>query len=134
MADPASRRHPFGADWHDRRSGRADGAPGIVIRHVGNRTQAEIAAFAIDDPLLETALGVTRAKGRAHGFRSSPQRAFIVAKDDDLIPVLAGLATPDRGAVIDQSDGRVAIRVTGPRVEDVLSKLFAVDVSLPRIT
>jgi sarcosine oxidase subunit gamma len=127
MADIMFPDHPFGAMLADGRSGKPDGAPGVTVRWQPMRTMAEVACFAVDDPLLSTVIGATRAKGGAFGFRIGPQRAFIACERDDMLAQLASLVPTGRGAVIDQSHGRVAIKVSGPSVEWVLSKLFAID-------
>jgi methylglutamate dehydrogenase subunit D len=127
MAELITPAHPFGALWQDSRHGRQDGAPGVTLTAKPMRTMAEVACFAADDPLLATVIGATRAKGGAFGFRIGPQRAFIACAHDDMIAQLKGLVPPARGAIIDQSHGRVAIRAAGPEVEWMLAKLFAID-------
>ncbi|MCU0830726.1 MAG: hypothetical protein MUC58_04270 [Rhizobiaceae bacterium] len=127
MAETLVPAHPFGDLWRDARHGRMDGAPGVTLTSKLMRTMAEVACFAVDDSLLSTAIGATRAKGGAFGFRTGPQRAFIACSHDDMIPQLKSLIPVSRGAVIDQSHGRVAIRAQGPDVEWMLAKLFALD-------
>jgi sarcosine oxidase subunit gamma len=130
MAEFIPPAHPFGDLLVDARLGHADGAPGVTLQWLPLRTMAEVACFAIDDPLLATAIGATRAKGGAFGFRTGPGRAFVACLHDDMVPQLQSLVPSSRGAVIDQSHGRVAIRIAGPAVEWTLSKLFAVDFDL----
>lgn len=130
MAEIIPPAHPFGDLLADARLGRKDGAPGVTLQWLPLRTMAEVACFAIDDPLLQTVIGATRAKGGAFGFRTGPSRAFVACPHDDMVPQLHGLVPQERGAVIDQSHGRVAIRISGPAVEWTLAKLFAVDFDL----
>ncbi len=59
-----------------------------------------------------------------------PGRYLISATKPDLVARCRKAITPQLGAVIDLSHGRIVIRVEGPAVEWVLAKGIAVDFSL----
>jgi heterotetrameric sarcosine oxidase gamma subunit len=109
------------------RIGKQDGAPGISIEWLVNRTQAEIASFEPGDAVLEKASAVARRFDGDLSFAHAANRVFVVARDADLLPALKAAVPHDRAAIIDQSHGRVCLAVEGPQVENVLSKLFAID-------
>lgn len=114
-------------------------------------------AFTIEDQSGLTIASITSAKGKSAEVKAAVQSAYGVALPDtpvrvsgngiafiwhgpdqwmaiaergagdrdleiELKPVLEG-----RAAVVDQSDGRAVIRVSGSRVRDVLAKGFAID-------
>ena len=118
---------PFGALLTPDRIGKKDGAPGISIEWIINLTQAEVAAFEPGDAVLEKAVNAARRHDGDLAFQHAANRVFVVARDADLLADLHKLVPADKGAIIDQSHGRVCLAVEGPRVEQVLSKLFAVD-------
>lgn len=115
------------------------------------------AAFAIDIRDDMTIASIASAKGKVEEIKAAIQAAYSVTLPDkpvrvagdgiafiwhgpgqwmaladrgpndrdlelELKPVLAGLA-----AVVDQSDGRAVVRVSGSRVRDVLAKGIAID-------
>ena len=121
---------PFGALLTPDRIGKKDGAPGISIEWIINLTQAEVAAFEPGDAVLEKAVNAARRHDGDPAFQHAANRVFVVARDADLLPELHKTVPATKGAIIDQSHGRVCLAVEGPRVEHVLSKLFAVDFEL----
>jgi heterotetrameric sarcosine oxidase gamma subunit len=118
---------PFGVLLTPDRIGKKDGAPGISIEWLVNQTQAEIASFAPGDSVLEKAVAIARRFDGDLSFAHAANRVFVVARDADLLPALKAAVPIDKAAIIDQSHGRVCLAVEGPCVENVLSKLFAVD-------
>jgi heterotetrameric sarcosine oxidase gamma subunit len=105
----------------------ASGKPGVTIEWISNRTQADVAAFTVDDPVLDKAAAVARRFDGDFAFRHGPSRLFVVARDGDRLEALRAAVPADKGAVIDQCHGRICLVVEGPRAADTLSKLFAVD-------
>jgi methylglutamate dehydrogenase subunit D len=118
---------PFGTLLMPDRIGKNDGAPGVSIEWIVNLTQAEIASFTPGDAILEKASTVARRFDGDLSFGHAANRVFVVARDADVLPALKAAVPTDKAAIIDQSHGRVCLAVEGPRVDDVLSKLFAVD-------
>ena len=118
---------PFGAVLTPSRIGKKDGVPGISIEWVINLTQAEIASFEPNDSVLKLAVKTARRYDGDFSFQHAANRVFVVARDADLLADLRKLVPTTAAAIIDQSHGRVCLAIEGPRVEDTLSKLFAVD-------
>lgn len=118
---------PFGDLLTSKRIGKTKGAPGVSIEWIANLTQAEVASFEPNSPALEKAAAVARRFDGDLSFQHAANRVFVVARDADLLPALEKAVPKNQGAIIDQSHGRVCLAIEGPRVEDVLSKLFAVD-------
>ena len=118
---------PFGDLIVPNRIGKKNGAPGISVEWVVNQMQAEVASFEAVDNILEKAANVARRHDGDFSFQNAANRVFVVARDADLLPALQAAIPSDKAAIIDQSHGRVCLAVEGPNVENVLSKLFAVD-------
>ena len=118
---------PFGALLIPARIGKKDGAPGMSIEWIVNQTQAEIASFEAGAAVLQMAAGIARRHDGDLSFAHAANRVFVVARDADLLPALTASVPNDQAAIIDQSHGRVCIAVEGPKVGNILSKLFAVD-------
>lgn len=119
--------NPFGTLLTPARIGKKDGTPGISIEWVHHQTQAEIASFVPNDEVLKLAAAAAQRHDGDLSFQHAANRVFVVAKDGDLLPAFARTVSSEFAAIIDQSHGRVCLAVEGFRVEDVLSKLFAVD-------
>jgi sarcosine oxidase subunit gamma len=100
-----------------------------------SRAIASIAAYQKSLEALQAALGVLLpGPGRqvtvdgATYLWSGPARWFVLAATDDadFATNLAARAQ-NFGSVTDQSDGRVVLRIHGPRVRDALAKLVPID-------
>lgn len=63
-------------------------------------------------------------------FGIAPGKFLVISDDENLEPKLLKAIPSEMGTVTDLSHGRTAIRITGPKAEWVLSKLFAVDFAL----
>jgi methylglutamate dehydrogenase subunit D len=118
---------PFGVLLAPNRIGKQDDAPGISIEWICNQTQAEIASFEAGAVVLEKTAALARRHDGDIAFQHAANRIFIVARDADLLLELKAAVSTDKGAIIDQSHGRVCLAVEGSQVEAVLSKLFAID-------
>ncbi len=121
------------------RTGNAAGAPGLVVReYVGLRTAsviarrgqaqallaAAVAAFGVAPPTVPRAIS-----GRGATFVWAGPQQWLVEAPDGVADIEAWLA-PSLGllaSVSDQSDSRVVIDVSGPRVRDVLAKGVPID-------
>jgi methylglutamate dehydrogenase subunit D len=119
--------NPFGDLLRPSRIGKQNGLPGISLEWIPNLTQAAIASFIAGDATLKTASTLARRHDGDFAFQHAANRVFVVARDANLLPALTGAISADKAAIIDQTHGRVCLAVEGPRVETVLSKLFAVD-------
>jgi sarcosine oxidase, subunit gamma len=118
---------PFGILIAPNRIGKKDGAPGISVEWIINKTQAEIASFETGHTVIGEACAAARRHDGDFAFQHAANRAFIVARDADLMPALKTTVESDKAAIVDQSHGRICLAIEGPSVENVLSKLFAVD-------
>jgi len=122
------------------RYGKEDGAPGLVVKE---RVGLGLATVAVrkgqDDGLkasVREAYGVdlpdtpTVAKGKDVSFIGTGPGQWLAVSEThgnetlaaDLAKRLAGLAS-----ISDQSSGRAVLRVSGPKVRDVLAKGLAID-------
>ncbi len=120
------------------RSGRLDGQPGMVVREHTSRLLASMIArpglTAALSAAIERAFGVPLpftprfASGGGVSFIwSGPGHWLIECADtaigmDDVLTSVAGLAS-----VFEQTDSRVVLELSGPRVRDVLAKGMPVD-------
>jgi sarcosine oxidase subunit gamma len=126
------------------RSGTAGGAPGLIVREcVGGRcasliarrgeaqraSEAALAAFGVLLPATPRAV-----TGRDVTFVWNGPGQWLAETDDRHADVegffsaaFAGLA-----AICDQSDSRVVLEVTGPRVREVLAKGVPIDLDPAR--
>lgn len=73
--------------------------------------------------------GVAEATKAAFGI--GPGKFLVVDQAEGLAATLSAAVTAEIGTVADLSHGRTAIRISGPEVEWVLAKFFAIDFALP---
>ena len=118
---------PFGNVLTPARIGNQDGKPGVSIEWIVNLTQAEIASFVPGDTVLEKADTIARRHDGDLVFQHAANRVFVVARDSDLLPALKAVVPTDKAAIVDQSHGRICLAIEGAAVENILSKLFAID-------
>jgi len=127
------------------RYGKSDGPPGVTIAERTNIGLATVAcrkgqdeglkasvreAYGVDLPLTSK-----MARGKNVSFVGiGPGQWLAVSESlenqalaDDLIAKLKGLAS-----IVDQSDGRAVIRLSGPRARAMLAKGLAIDLD-PRV-
>ena len=136
------RESPLGADYQPGLHGNVwDGAgvrlaelqPGSVVEVTawpGRETEA-LAAIRAATGLSIGEEANSGALGDAHSaFGFAPRKWLLAGRDEGLTAVLEAAMTYETGSVTDLSHGRAAIRISGPRVEWVLSKLFALDFAL----
>ncbi|MSP66522.1 MAG: sarcosine oxidase, gamma subunit [Alphaproteobacteria bacterium] len=122
------------------RYGLADGPAGVLVQERADRVLASViarhgqggavaeavrSAFSLDLPP-----GPRRIAARGVAFTGvGPDQWLVAAEGDarrDFVARL-GAALAGRAAVADQSDGRVVLEVSGPRVLDALAKGIPVD-------
>lgn len=70
------------------------------------------------------------ANGKA-SFGFAPGRFMVIGEEEGLATTFNAKVAAGTGTVTDLSHGRTAIRISGPKAEWVLAKLFAIDFSLP---
>jgi heterotetrameric sarcosine oxidase gamma subunit len=127
------------------RYGKTEGAPGVTIAERTNLGLATVAcrkgqdeglkasvrdAYGIDLPLASK-----MARGKDVSFIGMGPGQWLAVSESlanealatDLMVKLKGLAS-----IVDQSDGRAVIRLSGPRARDVLAKGLAIDLD-PRV-
>ena len=108
--------------------------PGSIIQASGWRGQekALIAAIGLVTGLeLPDGAGGGIARDTKHAFGIAPGRFLVADQSDGLAAELASAVDAEIGTVTDLSHARTALRISGVRSEWVLSKLFALDFSLP---
>ena len=121
------------------RSGKASGPPGLVVRECpGERSASVVACRGQAQRLSDVALasfGVALpatarfTQGRGVTFIWTGPAQWLVEAAPGTEDIEALLAGPFGGlaAISEQSDSRVVLEVTGPRVRDVLAKGLAID-------
>jgi len=138
MADLAlDRRTPLAGVATPGRFGRRDGEAGLVIEEVTTAAATVIARRGRTEALataLAASYGLTLPAGphriSAGGVTFAgiaPDRWLATATGiENFVPQLRARLGP-AAAVMDQSDARVVIRVSGPRVREVLAKGVPLD-------
>lgn len=127
------------------RHGKKDGQAGVTLREVTQFTLAHLTAFKGQKAALETAIKIefcidlpnTSKKIERNGIffiGIGPEQWVVMAYDLDsngfltkLAQVVKGLAT-----LVDQSDARAILRVSGPNSRRALAKGVSVDLD-PRV-
>lgn len=121
----------------DARSGRPDGVAGLTVEPLEGLALASITAAPESGSTLPDRLEPAfRArppdrprveKGPEAAFVwSGPDHWLAISKRPDLQARLEE-AAGDHGTIVDQTDSRAVLRLTGPRVRDVLAKGCPID-------
>ena len=125
MSDRVS---PLGADFRPGKYGNMANGVGVTLSQPDHVFLGELAAFANGFDAVGKL--VTSIKGKdAIAFRIAANRWFIAGPDGAETAFAAKLKPAD-GSLIDLSHGRTALRISGPKAEWVLAKLYAIDFSL----
>jgi heterotetrameric sarcosine oxidase gamma subunit len=142
MVEPLS---PLAAVWQPGRHGNTAGGVGVVLSEPQPGSIFQAAAWPGQEKALiaaiSTATGLVVPDGAGGGgmrngrsaFGIGPGRFLIVDEKEGLAAPLARAVIDAVGTVTDLSHGRTAIRIAGPKAEWVLSKLFAVDLTLTKV-
>ena len=137
------RLSPLGAILRHGTHGHLDDGIGVSLSELQPGSIVQLAAWpGREDNVLHaierlTGHALTDAPGvgfvteTVSAFGFAPRRFLLVHQEEGIFDSLAAMIGPEDGAITDLSHGRTAFRVAGPHAEWVLSKLFAVDVSLP---
>ena len=120
----------------------ADGI-GVTLSEIQPGSIVQLAAWQGQERSMITAIkqvtGLALPDGAGGGIATEAKAAFgfapgkflVVDQDEGLTNELAKAVAVETGTVTDLSHGRTAIRISGRKVEWVLSKFFAIDFSLP---
>jgi sarcosine oxidase subunit gamma len=120
----------------------ADGI-GVTLSEIQPGSIVQLAAWQGQERVMIAAIrqvtGLALADGAGGGIATETKAAFgfapgkflVVDQDEGLTNELAKAVAVETGTVTDLSHGRTAIRISGRKVEWVLSKFFAIDFSLP---
>lgn len=124
------------------RHGNPEGEPGIVLTETrpGSIVQVGCWPGRESDALaaISSATGLAIANlpragavsGHRSGFGIGPGLWLLIDQAEGLAGRLEPVIDIETGTVTDLSHGRTAIRISGPKGEWVLAKLFAIDFSL----
>jgi heterotetrameric sarcosine oxidase gamma subunit len=108
--------------------------PGSVVEVVawpGEEAEAIAAIVAATGLAVENRPGAGAVASSRSAFGFAPGKWLVVDRDEGVGAVLEGAMTMRTGTVTDLSHGRTVLRLSGPRVEWVLAKCFAIDFALP---
>jgi methylglutamate dehydrogenase subunit D len=140
MVEPLS---PLGPVHSLGRHGNPEGAPGIVLTETrpgsivqlgcwpGRETEALAAILTVTGVAIADMPRAGAVSGHRSGFGIGPGLWLLADQAEGLAQRLTAAVGPEIGSVTDLSHGRTAIRVSGPKAEWMLAKLFAIDFSLP---
>lgn len=135
-------RSPLGAARQPGTHGNPSG-PGVTLQELRPGSIVEVACWPGAEKAMlaavRTAAGLALPDGAGGGaivggragFGIGPRRLLLRDEAEGLPGLLAQAIPAEAGTVTDLSHGRTAIRVAGPGAERVLSKLYAIDFSLP---
>jgi methylglutamate dehydrogenase subunit D len=124
MSDRAS---PLGAEFKPGRYGDVSGEPGVALSERQFDFVAELAAF--DDAIAEAPRvlpGALKKAGDGFSFQIAWNR-WLVVGSAALRVAVSRKADSSSLSLVDQTHGRTALTIIGPRTEWVLAKLFAID-------
>jgi sarcosine oxidase subunit gamma len=107
--------------------------PGSVVEVVawpGSEATALAAISAVTGLALQGTPGAGMTTKTKSAFGFAPRKWLVIDQAEGTGAQLEAAMTSNAGSVNDLSHGRTVIRVSGPRVEWVLAKLFAIDFAL----
>jgi methylglutamate dehydrogenase subunit D len=134
---PRSALAPY---WHSGRHGRRDGQAGVTLKEVTQFALAEITAFrgqkdALADRMAQSfglTLPAANKTTQGQGVRLisvGPGKYLALAEADAAHGLIASLEEKleNIAAVVDQSDARAIVEISGPRARDALAKGVMID-------
>lgn len=125
----SERASPLGADFKPGRFGNAEGGVGVTLSEQQHGFIGELAAFDASIATVSKLAAKAAGEPGAISFAIARNRWFLAGPDGMDAQVSAGLKPAD-GSLIDLSHGRTCLRISGPKAEWVLSKLYAIDFAL----
>ncbi|MGE0282259.1 MAG: sarcosine oxidase subunit gamma family protein [Rhizobiaceae bacterium] len=142
MVEPLS---PLAAVWQPGQHGNVANGVGVTLSEPQPGSIVQAAAWPGQEKALiaaiSTATGLVVPDGASGGvvgnscsaFGIAPGRFLVVDEKDGLAARLSGAIAETIGTVTDLSHGRTALRITGPKAEWILSKLFAVNLAATKV-
>jgi len=141
VANPAlSPRSALAPYWHSGRHGRRDGQAGVTLKEVTQFALAEITAFrgqkdALADRMAQSfglTLPAANKTTQGQGVRLisvGPGKYLALAEADAAHGLIVNLEEKleNIAAVVDQSDARAIVEISGPRARDALAKGIMID-------
>ncbi|MBX3530892.1 MAG: sarcosine oxidase subunit gamma [Rhizobiaceae bacterium] len=136
------RESPIGPAYRPGSYGNLTGGPGFrllelkpgsvveVVAWPGSEATALAAISAVTGLALADTPGSGVATKTRSAFGFAPRKWLVIDQAEGTGAQLEAAMTSAAGSVTDLSHGRTVIRVSGPRVEWVLAKLFAIDFAL----
>ncbi len=133
------RESPLGAAYRPGSHGNFSGGVGFRMLELKPGSIVEVVAWPGAEAVALSAIGAATglalphtpragiAEPRSSAFGFAPGKWLVLDQAEDTAARLAGALTADAGTVVDLSHGRTVIRVSGKKVEWVLSKLFPID-------
>ena len=107
--------------------GNLAAAPGVTLSETFFDCVSELAAFDGQEPALAATLAKAHGRVKASFSFHVAKSRWLAAGTHEFREFIHRQAAPDKWSFIDLTHGRAALRVSGPKAEWVLSKLFAVD-------
>jgi len=132
---------PLGEAYRPGPYGGGGATPGVSLSEIQPGSIVQCAAWPGNEAVVAAAIGKATglklsaeprsgaASSTFSAFGIGPCRLLVIGDEEGLAAVLARAIPENVGTVTDLSHGRTGFRLTGPKAEWVLSKLFAVDFS-----
>ena len=127
MSDRAS---PLGPDFKVGQFGNLANGVGVHLSETEFGFLGELAAFPNALDKIEKLVASVSKSESVTAFKIAANRWFL-AGPATLADAVRAKLKPADGSLIDLTHGRAALRLSGPKAEWVLSKLYAVDFNLP---
>ena len=126
MSDRAS---PLGADFKPGQYGNLAIGVGVMLSEPQYGFLGELAAFPASVGTVTKLAGAAADAPGAIYFKIAANRWFVAGSEGTDVLIAAKLKPAD-GSLINLSHGRTALRISGPKAEWVLSKLYPIDFSV----
>jgi methylglutamate dehydrogenase subunit D len=126
MSDRAS---PLGTGFKPGRYGNIANGIGVTLSETTFGFLGELAAFAGALDRIEKLVAAVSKSEESAAFKIAASRWFLAGPATLADAIRARMKSAD-GSVVDLTHGRTSVRVSGPKAEWVLSKLYAIDFSL----
>jgi methylglutamate dehydrogenase subunit D len=126
MSDRAS---SLGPDFKPGRYGNIANGAGVTLSEITFGFLGELAAFPAAIDTIERLAATASKTENAAAFKIAANRWFLAGPETLADGVRAKLK-PAEGSLIDLTHGRTSLRISGPKAEWVLSKLYAIDFGL----
>jgi sarcosine oxidase subunit gamma len=122
----SDRISPLGAEFRPGQYGNIANGIGVRLSEPQYGYIGEMAAFAGSGEVILKLAGTAAGQPGAISFPIAANRWFLAGTEGMDEPVKTRLKPAD-GTLIDLSHGRTCLRISGPKSEWVLSKLYAID-------